>query len=91
MNTLQEILENSDREFEEEFVSKHAFGMESLNDDVSPKEIKSFIHARDKKLLEAVVGEIEKMKETSYENYCGDQCVGEALSDLSFLLQDLIK
>ena len=88
VNTLKEILD-----FESEFDEKFPENMGLAK--VWRKEIKDYIHSRDKKLLMAVVKEIDKLKVfLPNKGYFVSLREGDVLiskSDLSSLLQDLIK
>ena len=97
MNTLQEILENSDREFEDRFKVTHCNCVleEHTKDDFcpsrtssytfSPERIQSYIHARDKKLLEAIIEDLENMPLEVVGNSSA------AVDQVIRRLQDLIK
>ncbi|MDZ4786311.1 MAG: hypothetical protein SGJ02_09580 [bacterium] len=55
-------MENKDwrKEFDDLFVSKHVFGMESLNYGVSPNEIKDFLTS---KIAQAIAEDRERVRE----------------------------
>lgn len=58
MKTLQQIIKDSDKEFDKKW-----WNILNLTDESKYKEIKSFLHSHTQKILEAVLKEIIEMIE----------------------------